>query len=131
MEVHVLAGKKSPGLTEAELRLMQVLWEKGSATVSEVAERLPKSVPLAYSTVLTTLRILETKGYLAHTKDGRAFIYRPVVGREEARESAIAHLVRRFFDGSPELLMLKLIEGRKIDLKELKRLRKRIEEDKP
>jgi predicted transcriptional regulator len=131
MEVHALAGRKSSGLTEAELRLMQVLWEKGPATVSEVVEKLPKSVPLAYSTVLTTLRILETKGYLAHIKDGRAFIYRPVVGREEARESAITHLVRRFFDGSPELLMLKLIEGQEIGLKELRRLRKRIEEDKP
>ena len=81
--------------------------------------------------MITTLRILEDKGYISHVKEGRAFIYRPVVGQEEARESAIAHLVRRFFDGSPELLMLKLIERENIDLKELRRLRKRIEEDKP
>ena len=130
MEADALAGKKSLGLTEAELRLMQVLWKRGSATVSAVVDDLPKSVPLAYSTVLTTLRILETKGYVAHAKDGRAFIYRPVVGEEEARESAIGHLVRRFFDGSPELLVLKLIEREKIGPKELKRLRQRIEEDK-
>ncbi len=125
-----MAGKKSPGLTEGELRLMQVLWKKGEAAVSDVVESLPKGEPLAYSTVLTTLRILEAKGYVTHRKDGRAFIYKPVVGREEARESAITHLVRRFFDGSPELLMLKLIERERFDRKELTRLRKRIEEEK-
>jgi predicted transcriptional regulator len=124
-----VARKKSPNLTDAELRLMEVLWEKGTATVSEVVERLPRSVPLAYSTVLTTLRILENKGYLRHTKDGRAFVYRPIVGREKARESAITHLLRRFFENSPELLMLNLIEGKRIDARELARLRKRIEED--
>ena len=124
-----MARKKSPSLTDAELRLMEVLWDKGTATVSEVVERLPRSVPLAYSTVLTTLRILENKGYLRHTKDGRAFVYRPIVGREKARESAITHLLRRFFENSPELLMLNLIEGKRIDARELARLRKRIEED--
>jgi predicted transcriptional regulator len=125
-----VARKKSSNLTDAELRLMEVLWEHGAATVSGVAERLPKSVPLAYSTVLTTLRILENKGYLRHSKDGRAFVYRPIVGREQARENAITHLVRRFFENSPELLMLNLIQGQKVDAKELARLRKRIEEDK-
>jgi predicted transcriptional regulator len=124
-----MARKKSLHLTDAELRLMEVLWEKGAATVSEVVEQLPKRVPLAYSTVLTTLRILENKGYLQHTKDGRAFIYRPVVGRAQARESAVTHLLRRFFEDSPELLMLNLIEGKKVDARELARLRKRIEED--
>jgi predicted transcriptional regulator len=113
------------------LRLIEVLWEKGAATVSEVVESLPKNVPLAYSTVLTTLRILENKGYLRHTKDGRAFVYRPVVGREQACQSAVAHLLRRFFEGSPELLVLNLIKGKKIDAAELTRLRKRIGEEEP
>jgi predicted transcriptional regulator len=126
-----LARKKSSNLTDAELRLMEVVWEKDGATVTEVLESLPKGVPLAYSTVLTTLRILENKGYLTHTKDGRAFIYRPVVGREQARQSAVAHLVRRFFEGSPERLMLNLMDSARIDPGELKRLRKRIEEEKP
>ena len=126
-----MARKKSPHLTDAELRLMDVVWEKGKATVSEVVENLPKDVPLAYSTVLTTLRILENKGYLRHTKDGRSFTYRPVVEREQARESAITHLLRRFFEDSPELLMLNLMERRKIGARELARLRKRIEEDRP
>jgi predicted transcriptional regulator len=122
--------KKSLHLTDAELRLMDVLWEKGKATVSEVVDGLPQDVPLAYSTVLTTLRILETKGYIRHTKEGRSFVYQPVVDREEAREGAVKHLLRRFFENSPELLMLNLLESTKIDAGELKRLRKRIEEDK-
>ena len=109
---------------------MDVLWEKGRATVSDVAEALPNQPALAYSTVLTTLRILENKGFVRHTKDGRAFVYQPIVGREQARENAITHLVRRFFENSPELLMLNLIQGKKIDARELARLRKRIEEDK-
>jgi len=125
-----VARKKSSHLTDAELRLMEVLWEKGSATVSDVVETLPKNPQLAYSTVLTTMRILENKGYLRHTKDGRAFVYHPVVGREQARQSAVSHLLHRFFENSPELLMLNLIEGEKIDSEELKRLRQRIQEEK-
>jgi predicted transcriptional regulator len=123
-----VARKKSPHLTDAELKLMDVLWEKGEATVSDVADALPKSPALAYSTVLTTLRILENKGFVRHTKDGRAFVYHPVVGREQARESAVTHLVRRFFENSPELLMLNLLDGKKVDESELRRLRKKIQE---
>ncbi len=125
-----MSRKASPGLTDAELRLIEVLWEKAEGTVSEVVEALPKSVPLAYSTVLTTLRILENKGYLTHRQEGRAFVYRPVIGRDQARQSAVSHLVRRFFDGSRDQLMLRLLEDKGIDARELKRLRRLIEEDK-
>jgi predicted transcriptional regulator len=121
--------KKSSSLTDAELRLMEVVWEKGKATVAEVVEELPKDVPLAYSTVLTTLRILENKGYLRHTKDGRSFVYQPVVKREQARQNALTHLLRRFFEDSPELLMLNLMERGEISARELARLRKRIEDN--
>lgn len=123
-----MARKKSAHLTDAELRLMDVLWEKGDATVSDVADALPQNPALAYSTVLTTLRILENKGFVRHTKDGRAFVYHPVVGREQARESAVTHLVRRFFEDSPELLMLNLLDKTKVDASELRRLRRKIEE---
>lgn len=123
-----MARKKSPGLTDAELRLMQVLWDRGGSTVAEVVELLSEET-LAYSTVLTTLRILENKGYLKHSKQGRAFVYEPVVGREQARENAVSHLLRRFFEGSPEQLVLNLIKAGKIDPEELARLRKRIEEE--
>ena len=127
-----MARKRSPGLTDAELKLMNVVWQKGSASVSEVVESLPKKeMPLAYSTVLTTLRILESKGYLTHKKEGRAFVYRPAVAKEQVRERAVTHLLRRFFEGSPELLMLNLAERRKLDHGELNRLRKRIEEETP
>jgi predicted transcriptional regulator len=120
--------KKTSGLTDAELRLMEVLWRIGPSTVNDVTVALPPEVPLAYSSVLTTLRILETKGYLRHRKDGRAFIYEPIVARDEVRENAVTHLLRRFFENSPEQLMLNLIDGRKIGAKQLQRLRKRIEE---
>lgn len=108
---------------------MEILWKKGSATVGEVVETVQAETPLAYSTVLTTLRILENKGYLRHKKDGRAFVYRPVVQRTEAQESALKHLLRRFFEDSPGLLMLNLIEGSQITPEHLKRLRARIVEN--
>lgn len=121
---------KSPGLTDAELRLMEVVWKKGVATVADVVDGVTGDPQLAYSTVLTTLRILENKGYLVHSKQGRAFAYKPAVKRDAARENAIRHLLRRFFDGSPELLLLNLLESEKISGKELARLRKRIGEEK-
>ena len=123
-----MARKKSQNLTEAELRLMDVLWDKGTATVSEVAEALPQNLGLAYNTVLTTLRILEDKGYLRHTKrdDARAFVYQPVVGRNEAGRNAVRYLVSRFFRNSPELLVLNLLEDEEIGETELARIRKMI-----
>jgi BlaI family transcriptional regulator, penicillinase repressor len=126
-----LARKKSPNLTEAELRLMDVLWDKGTATVGEVAEALPKDLDLAYNTVLTTLRILEEKGYLEHTKakEGRAFVYQPVVGRDEAGRSAVRYLVSRFFRNSPELLVLNLLQNEELSDKELGRIRSLLSED--
>ena len=122
-----MARKKSPTLTEAELRLMNVIWAKGNASVGDVVEALSKRTPLAYSTVLTTLRILEDKGYLGHRKSGRAFIYYPLVDRAQARSKALRFMISRFFNNSPELLVLNLLEEEKIDPEELERLKKRIE----
>ena len=124
-----MARKKSPTLTDAELRLMNVVWQLGSATVSEVVENLSGDPPLHYSTVLTILRILETKGYLKHRKEGRAFVYRAAVQREQEREKDVTHLLRRFFDGSAEMLMLSLVERKGVSTEELKRIRKRIAEE--
>ncbi len=120
--------KKSLNLTEAELRLMNVLWDKGSSTVGDVVEALTEAPPLAYSTVLTTLRILETKGYLRHTKTGRAYVYETLVDRNEARSNAVRYLVSRFFGNSPELLMQNIVENETIGAKELERLKKMIAE---
>lgn len=126
-----MARKKSPNLTEAELRLMDVLWDKGTATVGEVAEALPKELGLAYNTVLTTLRILEDKGYVEHVKarEGRAFVYSPLVGRDEAGRSAVRYLVSRFFRNSPELLVLNLLKDEELTEKELDRIRNLLAED--
>lgn len=119
---------KSSTLTEAELRLMDVVWQKGAATAGEVLEALPKNPTTAYSTVVTMLRILEEKGYLRHTKESRAFVYHPVVDRTEASRNAVRQLVRKFFNDSPELLVLNVLEHERIDAKEMKRLKKLIEE---
>jgi predicted transcriptional regulator len=104
---------------------MDVVWEKGEATVSEVAEALPRDPGLAYNTVLTTMRILEEKGFLRHTKskEGRAFVYRAVVGRDEASRTALRYLVSRFFRNSPELLVLNLLEDEELSRKEIGRIR--------
>ena len=122
-----MARKESTTLTDAELRLMQIVWELGTATVQDVVDALPVDAPLAYSTVLTMLRILEKKGYLKHRKKGRAFVYQPVVGKHEARQGALRHLMQRFFENSPRLLLLNLIENESIDPEELEQLKKLID----
>ena len=123
-----MARKRSATLTEAELRLMEVLWKKGAATVGEVVEALPGESALAYTTVLTMLRILEQKGYLRHSKEGRAFVYHPLIDRTDARRNILRYVVDRFFDNSPELLVLNVLKEEKMDAGELKRLKKMIEE---
>jgi predicted transcriptional regulator len=120
-----MARKQSPTLTEAELPIMDVLWEKGSAGVTDVVNGLSSSV-VAYNTVLTTLRILERKGYVRHTKEGRAFVYHPVVARGEASRKAVRNLMKRFFQDSPELLILNVLEDEALDERELDRLKKLI-----
>ncbi|KAA6465298.1 BlaI/MecI/CopY family transcriptional regulator [Acidobacteria bacterium AB60] len=117
--------KKSLNLTGAELRLMDIVWDKGTATVGEVAEALRGEPVLAYNTVLTTLRILEEKGYLRHTKsrEGRAFVYRAVVGRKQASQNALREVVRGFFRNSPELLVLHLLDDADLSPQELRKIR--------
>jgi predicted transcriptional regulator len=107
---------------------MNVLWQRGPATVGDVAASLTDDPPLAYSTVLTTLRILERKGYLRHTKKGRAFVYEPMIAQEEASRTALGYLVNRFFGGSRELLVVNLLKEETISRTELRRIRKMIAE---
>ncbi|MFN2528303.1 MAG: BlaI/MecI/CopY family transcriptional regulator [Candidatus Baltobacteraceae bacterium] len=121
-----MARKKSQTLTEAELRLMDVLWDKARATIADVTAALPPP-PLAYNTVLTTMRILEQKGYVRHEEDGRAYVYIPVVEREEASSSAVSQLLNRFFGNSPGALALKLVENKNLDHAEIERLKELIE----
>jgi predicted transcriptional regulator len=103
-----VSRKKSVVLTDHELRLMEALWQRSSATVADVVASL-KPPPLAYSTVLTTLRTLEQKGYVAHEEAGRAFVYHALIRRDEAAKSALRNLLDRFFGKSPGALAVMLL----------------------
>jgi predicted transcriptional regulator len=119
-----MSRKKSLILTDHELRLMEVLWRNGSATVADVVDVLPPP-PLAYSTVLTTLRTLEQKGYITHKEDGRTYVYRPLVARDEAAKSAMRHLLDRFFGSSPGALAVTLLDDTRLsddDVTKIKRM---------
>jgi predicted transcriptional regulator len=121
-----MARSRSKTLTEAELRLMEVLWVRGTATVAEVMSSLPPP-PIAYNSVLTTMRILEQKGFVAHEEAGRAFVYHPLVARDAAAQTAVGHLVSRFFENSSGSLALRLIESERPSDDELSRLKTLIE----
>ena len=120
--------KPSPALTDAEARVMAVLWERRSATVADVVGTLARKGAVSYSTVQTILRILETKGYVVHEKVARAFVYRPLVEARQARRRALRHLAARLFNGSPSLLVLNVLEDERLDPEELKQLKKLIED---
>jgi predicted transcriptional regulator len=113
-------------LTDAEARVMGVLWQRKAATVGDVVAAFKKH-PVTYSTVQTILRILETKGYVAHDKVERAFVYRPIVDQAQARRRALRHLVGRLFEGSPSLLVANVLDDESIDASELQRLKELIQ----
>jgi BlaI family transcriptional regulator, penicillinase repressor len=117
----------SPALTDAEARVMSVLWRNESATVSDVVAALKKKRPVAYSTVQTILRILEEKGYVTHEKVARAFIYRARVDERQARRRALKHIASRLFNDSLSQLVLNVLEDGQIDADELSHLKKLIE----
>jgi predicted transcriptional regulator len=122
-----MARRRSSTLTEAELRLMEVLWQKGAATIADVTAALPPP-PIAYNSVLTTMRILERKGYVKHEEAGRAYVYRPVMAREEAAGHAVGNVLSRFFANSAGTLALRLIETERPSADELQRLKALIEQ---
>jgi predicted transcriptional regulator len=118
--------KKSNTLTEAELRLMRILWTRGESAVNDLVADLPDGEPLAYNSVLTTIRILEQKGYVRHRQEGRAFIYSPRVGEQEAGKSEMRHVLSRFFGNSRERLLLSVLGDEEISDAELERLKEAI-----
>ena len=118
--------KQSPTLTDAELRVMEVLWSLEQGTVNEISEAMPPP-SLAYNTVLTTLRILEQKGHVGHEQSGRAFIYKPLTARDDAEQSAVQHVVSKFFGNNAGALALHVIENERLSDDELQRLRSLIE----
>lgn len=112
--------------TDRELDIMAVLWEHGPSTAGEVRARLTDD--LAYNTVLSMLRILEEKGHVQHTEEGRAHRYFPLVARGEAGASALDRLVDKIFGGSAELLLTHLMQERPLDHAELLRVRRVLDE---
>ena len=118
--------KPAPQLTEAELRLMRVLWDKEKASVNDIVAALDED--LAYNTVLTILTILERKGFVGHEKVGRAFVFFPRVDRRNATRNALRRMLQTFFNDSPENLVLHLLEEKEFSPKHLKRLKKLIQE---
>lgn len=124
-----MARKRSQTLTEGELKIMDVLWDLQEATVREVTDALSGQQPVAYSTALTMLRILNEKAYVDYRQEGRAFVYFPIVSRRQARSDALRHLIAKFFNGSPEALAQNLVDDTSIDLAELERLQAQIEKE--
>src|SRR5579863_5564404 len=120
--------KRETTLTDHELRLMNVLWDRGKATVADVVADIAPP-PLAYTTVLSTLRTLEDKGYVSHKKAGRAFVYRPRIRREQAASSLLDTLLDRFFANSPGVLALTLLEDKRLSKRDVARLRQVLERE--
>jgi len=113
-------------LTDREAEFMEVLWEHGPSTVAEVREQLTDD--LAYTTVLTIMRNLESKGYVGPSKDGRAHRYAPLVERDAARRSALSDLSAKLFKGSTELLLTHLVSDQKLSTGEIKRIRELLDQ---
>lgn len=118
--------KRSITLTEAELRLMKLLWVRGESSVADLVTALADDVPLAYTSVLTTIRILEKKGYVEHRQEGRAFLYIPCVAEHDASKSEVRHVLQRFFGNSRERLLLSLLGDDELTPQELERLKQAI-----
>jgi BlaI family penicillinase repressor len=117
-----MSRKPHPNLTPAELELMRILWEIGPATVQMVADHLPKERPLAYTTVQTVLNTLHRKGKVKRKLESRAYYYAPALSRTRAAASALQELVTSLFGGSPELLVLSMIETRQLTPEKLREL---------
>jgi predicted transcriptional regulator len=119
----LMPPKPSTTLTQAELRLMKVLWSRGESTVTDMVAATSPEATLAYTSILTTIRILETKGYVSHRLDGRAFLFSACIGESEARQSEVRHVLQRFFGNSKERLLLSLLGDGEISPEELSHLK--------
>ena len=102
---------------------MKILWRRGESAVNDLVAAMPAGESLAYNSVLTTIRILEQKGYVEHRQEGRAFVYRPLIAENEAGRTEVRHILNRFFGNSREQLLLSLIGDSEISQEELNRLK--------
>ena len=119
-----MSRRKTNTLTNAEHRIMEVIWSRGSATVSDVVEALQGKD--AYTTILTLMRILKAKGYLSSRKEGRAHVFTPRVDRSTVARKAVHQLLAKFFDGSPGELVLSFLREEEITPEELDELKQKI-----
>jgi predicted transcriptional regulator len=122
----LMPRKRSNTLTEAELRLMRLFWLRGESTIADLVQALPDGEPLAYTSVLTTVRVLERKGYLEHRQEGRAFLYSACIAEQDASLSEVRHVLQRFFGNSPERLLLSMLGDEDLPAEELLRLKRAI-----
>ena len=122
-----MARKKSAQLTDGEQEIMEILWDKGEASVKEITQALSASKPTAYTTVQTMCKILAEKEYAAFRKEGRAFVYRAKMTRNQARQGALSSLLNRFFGSSPELLAQHLIKETDLEMDDLEKLQQQID----
>jgi BlaI family transcriptional regulator, penicillinase repressor len=129
--IAVAGRKRSAALTDAEHRIMHVLWERPGSTVADVVGGIEGPEKPAYNSVLTILRILEKKGYVAHEKDGRAFVYSAVVDRQQARRGALSQVLSRFFNGSRADLVMHLFGHEQADAEELAKVKQLLERHAP
>src|SRR5262245_2605657 len=121
-----IGGKLPPTFTDRELDVMAILWQRGPSTVAEVRARLNDD--LAHNTVLTVLNVLESKGYVTHTEEGKAHRFRALVKQEIAGTAATSRLVEKLFGGSTERLLTHLVTERSVTAAELRRLRELLDE---
>ncbi len=105
---------------------MKILWRGGESAVTDLVAGLPDGEQLAYNSVLTTIRILEQKGYVTHRQEGRAFLYSPAIAEDEASRSEVRHVLNRFFGNSRERLLLSLLGDEDLSPTELARLKEAI-----
>ena len=120
-----MARSRLEGLTPRETEIMQVIWHNGEASVEKIQAELPDR--LVDSTIRTMLQIMEDKGYVAFRKQGRAKVYRALIEQEQVQKSAVSQMIQRLFDGSGERLLAQLVEENHVDLKELDRMRRRLQ----
>ena len=120
--------KKPVKLTDVELELMTPLWKLGEGTVNDVLRELPAGRKLAYTSVSTVLRILESKKILKSRKEGRGHVYVPVLSREDYETFALNNLVTKVFDGAASSLVQRLLDASEISEDELKSIRKLLDE---
>ena len=111
-------------LTRVELGYMKILWRKGKLSVQEMQDALPSKKRTRYTTIMTMLRRMEEKGYLAHEERNRAYYYYPILSEQDAKRNTIKTVLQNIFDGKPAELILNLVKEEKLSREEIKEIKK-------